>query len=288
MHDMWPVTGICHHARECDHFTKACGQCFFLQSKKDKDLSSKIVMRKKKCIFSYHHITFVACSQWLADKAKISGLSRNHHIISISNPIDVTQFKILDKAASRDKFGLPKDRKLLLFGAVNITDKRKGFDYLIDALDVLVSRHVHTELCVIVFGQVKPGFTDSMQIPIFKMGYMRNQNDMVALYNAVDLYVTPSLEENLPNTIMEAMACGTPCVGFNTGGIPEMIDHKQNGYVAAYKNAADLADGIQWVLHVADYNELSNHARKKVESTYSEAIVAKQYIEIYELLKKHQ
>jgi glycosyltransferase involved in cell wall biosynthesis len=70
-------------------------------------------------------------------------------------------------------------------------------------------------------------------------------------------------------------------VGFNTGGIPEMINHKQNGYVAEYKNSTDLADGIQWVLHAPNYDELSNKARKKVESTYSEIIVAKKYIELY-------
>ena len=281
MHDMWPCTGICHHARECDHFTKACGQCFFLQSKKDKDLSRKIFNQKKKLIFSNGNITFAGCSQWLANKAKISGLSKNHRITSIPNPIDITAFKVLDKQSAREKLKLPEDKKIILFGAANVTDKRKGFDYLIDALNKMVSRHLHTDICVVVFGQVKSGFTESMKIPLFTMGYMRNRDEIVALYNAVDLYVTPSLEENLPNTIMEAMACGTPCVGFHTGGIPEMIDHKQNGYVAEYKNSTDLADGMQWVLHVAGYDALSNNARKKVESTYSEAIVAKQYIELY-------
>jgi glycosyltransferase involved in cell wall biosynthesis len=108
------------------------------------------------------------------------------------------------------------------------------------------------------------------------------------LYNAADLFVIPSLEENLPNTIMESMSCGTPCVGFNVGGIPEMIDHKQNGYVAEYKNPKDLAEGINWVLNKANYNNLSSNARKKVESTYSEVIVAKQYIELYESLIKKQ
>ena len=287
MHDMWPCTGICHYTGECERFTKACGQCFFLQSKKTKDLSHQIFIQKKKFIFSNNNITFVGCSQWLADMAKISGLSKNHRITSIPNPIDTTAFKVLDKVSSREKFNLPIDKKILLFGAVNVTDKRKGIDYLLDALNKIVSRQLHAEICVVVFGQVKAGFIDSMKIPVYSMGYVRNQDDIVTLYNAVGLYVTPSMEDNLPNTIMEAMACGVPCVGFHTGGIPEMIDHKQNGYVAAYKNSTDLADGIQWVLHVADYGELSNNASKKVESNYSEAIVANQYIKLYNKLLQH-
>ena len=107
---------------------------------------------------------------------------------------------------------------------------------------------------------------------------------MIDLYNAVDLFVIPSMEDNLPNTIMEAMACGTPCVGFDVGGIPEMIDHRQNGYVAEYKNADDLANGIRWILEEADLEILSTNARKKVEQSYSEEIVAKQHITLYNSL----
>jgi glycosyltransferase involved in cell wall biosynthesis len=214
----------------------------------------------------------------------MSGLSKNHHIVSIPNPIDIKIFNVLDKSASREKLGLPKDKQLLLFGAANVSDKRKGIDYLVDALNELVSQHLLPDLCLVVFGQIKSGFIDSLKIPIYIMGYLRNIDEIVALYNAVDLYVTPSLEENLPNTIMEAMACGTPCVGFNVGGIPEMIDHKQTGYVAEYMNARDLAEGINWVLSEANYSELSMNARKKVELTYSEDIVAKQYIALYKSL----
>ena len=99
------------------------------------------------------------------------------------------------------------------------------------------------------------------------------------IYNAADVFLLPSLSENLPNTIMEAMACGTPCVGFEVGGIPEMIDHKQNGYVARYKDAADLAEGIRYVLD--NREELGRNAREKVMREYREEIVAKKYIEIY-------
>ena len=105
---------------------------------------------------------------------------------------------------------------------------------------------------------------------------------MAELYAVSDLFVTPSLQENLPNTLMEAMACGTPCVGFETGGIPEMIHHRINGYVAQYRNADDLARGIRWVLFEADYATLSENARQKVLSEYVEGRIANRYLKIYE------
>ena len=113
------------------------------------------------------------------------------------------------------------------------------------------------------------------------MNYVSNEKELVDIYNAVDLYVTPSLQDNLPNTIVEAMACGIPCVGFNVGGIPQMIDHLHNGYVAQYKSAEDLANGIRWTLTEGDYDTLSAEAYRKAITTYSENIVAGQYIKIY-------
>jgi len=115
---------------------------------------------------------------------------------------------------------------------------------------------------------------------VHPVSYVKDPEEMVRLYNTVDLYVTPSLQDNLPNTIVEAMACGIPCVGFNVGGIPEMIDHKRNGYVASYRNANDFARGIEWALQ-ADYESLSTAARQKALDTYSEEAVAKKYMDVY-------
>ena len=110
----------------------------------------------------------------------------------------------------------------------------------------------------------------------------------MALYNAVDMFITSSLEENLPNTIMESMACGTPCVGFEIGGIPEMIDHKINGYVANYKDANDLANGIRWVLEHEDRQAFSDACVKKAQENYREEIVTKKYLSLYyNLLDEH-
>jgi len=123
---------------------------------------------------------------------------------------------------------------------------------------------------------------NNIPLNYYVLGYLSDVHAIISAYNACDIFVIPSLEDNLPNTIMEAMACGTPCVGFNVGGIPEMIDHKKNGYVAEYKSAEDLANGIRWALSEADYNQLSQNARQKAVDCYSEEIVAKQYTTLYQ------
>ena len=120
-----------------------------------------------------------------------------------------------------------------------------------------------------------------LPLPVIPIDYVSDIATLIALYNAVHVFVLPSLSENLPNTIMEAMACGVPCVGFNVGGIPEEIDHRRNGYVARYRDAADLAKGIHWVLFEADYDQLATQAVKKVQANYSQQTVALQYIEVY-------
>ena len=107
---------------------------------------------------------------------------------------------------------------------------------------------------------------------------------MAMVYNAVDLYAIPSVQDNLPNTVVEAMACGIPCIGFNVGGIPEMIDHLHNGYIADYKNSSNFAEGIHWLLTEGDYAMLSNEALRKAQTTYSETSVADAHIAVYNQL----
>ena len=278
MHDMWPCTGICHHARDCEKFQMICESCFFLKSK-GKDLSTS-VFDKKLSLYKEANITFVGCSRWLSGKAKKSYLLRDKTVLSIPNPIDTEVYHPMDQDMTRELLGLPSGKRLLLFGALNVTVKRKGIDYLIEALRKIEKQDVE----LVVFGQAKDDIRGLFPVSIHSMGYLSDESKIVALYNAVDMFITSSLEENLPNTIMESMACGTPCVGFEIGGIPEMIDHKINGYVASYKDASDLANGIRWVLEHEDQQALSDACVKKVQENYTEEVVAKQYMALYKRL----
>ena len=282
MHDMWPFTGICHYAGECNKYTTQCNNCPILYKGNPNDLSYQTYLKKKK-MYQGAKITFVACSQWLESMAKKGVLIKEQQITNIPNAINTNLFKPRNKNVAREKLQLPLDKKLLLFGSVKISDKRKGIDYLVEACQILSTQYPDFSkyLGVVVFGKEAEQYASLFPFPIYSMDYVSNEKELVDIYNAVDLYVTPSLQDNLPNTIMEAMACGVPCVGFNVGGIPEMIDHLHNGYVAEYKSAEDFANGIYWMLTEGDYETLSEEASRKVILSYSEGAVAKRYIEVY-------
>ena len=276
MHDMWAFTGICHYAGDCNFYTHGCGNCPLLRHPSKYDLS-RTSYRKKTSTYSKGEINFVACSNWLKEMAIKSPLTLGHHVTSIPNPIDTEVYRPLNKNEIRDKLNLPIDKKIILFAAVKASDKRKGLDYLIEASNLL--KNYSEEILFLIAGNRSEEIENKFTLPVKSMGYV-SPKDMPLLYNAADLFVSPSLQDNLPNTIMESMSCGTPCIGFNIGGIPQMIDHQTNGYVSEYRNSKDLAEGILWSLFETNTN-LGQNARKKVIENYSNEIIAKQYIEIY-------
>jgi glycosyltransferase involved in cell wall biosynthesis len=204
-------------------------------------------------------------------------------IISIPNPINMNLFCPHDKSAARKKCDLPGGKKIILFGSVKLSDTRKGISYFIESCKLLKKKYPDfcQNLVVAVVGGNAEPLLDLFPMPVYPLGLIRDEHHMVDVYNAVDLFVTPSLEDNLPNTIMESMACAVPCVGFDVGGIPEMIDHLHNGYVARYKDADDFANGIHWALDDANYSTLSEMCVHKVSANYSEGAVAMRYVELY-------
>ena len=290
MHDMWPCTGICHHARDCKGFHNECGPCFYLRSPKEKDLSHRVFLQKKQ-VYGTAPIRFVTCSLWLEGMVRQSSLTQGHDVCTIHNALDTSLFKPGDQQSARKRLGLPAEKQLILFGAVKPGDKRKVIDYFVEAYYLLATKHPawKEKVGIVVFGNKADELQPLLPFPVYSLGYIHSEREMVDVYNAVDLYTTPSLEENLPNTIAEAQACGTPCVGFRIGGIPEMIDHLENGYVAEYRQAEDFAQGIQWILDEADSDTLREKARQKAIAAYGEDHVAKKYIHLYEetLMKKH-
>ena len=283
MHDIWPATAICHYARGCKQFHTACHHCPLLpHGGGNNDLSAR-VWRKKVAILQDKSILFVACSKWLEGQAKQSALLKNQIVTSIPNPIDTRIFCKKDKKQARRAFGLPENKQLILFVSQRVTDERKGVNYFIEALQQFVTEHpaMKQNTGVIILGGHSAEVAARLPIPAYALGYVSDAEKIASVYNSADLFVLPSLEDNLPNTIMEAMACGIPCVGYRVGGIPEEIDHLKNGYVAAYKDVNDLARGIYWVLNEAEYDVLSTQAIEKVISSYSQKAVSLRYIEVY-------
>ena len=287
LHDMWAFTGGCHYAGACENYKNECANCHFLKNPKNPDLSTKVFQHKQKA-YKNTNITIVTCSQWLGRKAKESSLLADFNIISIPNPINTDLFKPQKQSILREKYGLHTNKKLILFAAANVSDKRKGIRYFIEAIQLLSTKHTESinNYELIVFGKSSKETLQEISLPVHSLGYLDNVQQIAEIYALSDLFILPSLEDNLPNTVMESLACGTPVVAFNTGGIPEMIDHKSNGYLADYKSSEDLANGILHILNADNYSSFRENARKKVEDNFSEQKVAKRYSDLYKTLNK--
>lgn len=283
MHDIWPATAICHLTLGCDHFKTACSRCPYLPGGgRANDLAAR-VWRRKQAVLDEGALSFVACSRWLEQEALQSALLSGQKITNIPNPIDTKVYNPGSRAEARRQLGLPQDMRLILFVSQRVTNRNKGMDYLVEACRQLVSQDAAhaAQTGVVILGGHAEEVAGQLPFPSFPLGYVSDERRIVSVYRAADVFVLPSLSENLPNTIMESMACGVPCIGFRVGGIPEMIDHQKNGYVAAYRDAGDLARGLHWVLFEADRDALSAAAVTKVHRCYSQQSVALKYTELY-------
>ena len=284
MHDQWPFTGICHYSGTCAKYQTGCHHCPLLLNGGGKhDLSDKVFRRKQQMLRGAH-IIFVACSHWLEGLARQSALLVGQEVTSIPNTINTNVFRPMEQSRARLRCNLPVDKKLLLFGSLKATDPRKGIDYLVEACRILEEKHpgLAAQTGIVVVGNRANQIRDLFPFPVYAIDYVSDEKRMAQLYNAADAFVTPSLEDNLPNTIVEAQSCGVPCVGFNIGGIPEMIDHLKNGYLAEARNAEDLAEGIRFVLEAENRAALSAHAVHSALSRYGETHVASKYIAAYQ------
>ncbi len=283
LHDMWPATGLCHLTRDCDHYRDGCGHCPYLPASRGADLSARVFRRKQRLLRG-RTVFFVACSKWLAAQARTSRLLLGQKVTVIPNPIDTHTFRPGNRDEARQRLGLPADKHVILFVAYRATTAMKGMDYLVEACRKMVEERPgsRTDTAVVILGGHAAEYEQRFQMPVFPMGYVTDTRTIVDAYRAADVFVLPSLSENLPNTIMEAMACGVPCVAFRTGGIPEEIDHLKNGYVAKYKDSGDLARGITWTLCEADRDALARSAVHKVATEYSQRAVAMRYIDLYQ------
>ncbi|MCD8317739.1 MAG: glycosyltransferase family 4 protein [Paraprevotella sp.] len=283
MHDQWPFTGICHYSGTCTKYRTECHHCPMLAGGgSSHDLSAKVFRRKQNMLHGAH-IIFVACSRWLEGLARQSSLLVGQEVTSIPNTINTNVFHPMEHMQMRLQCDLPIDKKLLLFGSLKATDPRKGIDYLVEACRLLKEKHAElaAQIGIVVVGNRADQIRSLFPFPVYAIDYVGNEKQMARLYNTADAYVTPSLEDNLPNTIVEALSCGIPCVGFNVGGIPEMIEHRKNGYLAEACNAEDLAEGIRFVLEAPAPEDLSAQAVHSALAKYGENNIASKYIAVY-------
>ena len=283
LHDMWPFTGGCHYDDECGKFQQSCGNCPILHSEQERDLSRRIWKRKQKS-WEGVPIVVVATSHWLADMARSSSLFRDQRIEVIPNGIDTEIYKPNNKEAARAAYNLPQDKHLILFSAFSATtDKRKGNQFLMQALEKMSQAGWGSKTELLLIGATRPENPSDIGMKVHYMGRLHDEISQVLLYSAADVVVAPSMQENLSNTVMESLACGTPVVAFDIGGMPDMIDHQINGYLASPFEPNDLADGMMWVLENKDRHDmLSRRARETVAERYALKAVANRYLELYQ------
>lgn len=275
LHDMWAFTGGEHYT-ESDSYQHEAGNSEMLKNPGPNDLSHLLWKKKKE---AYQRLDFVTCSHWLKSLAKSSSLLKDFSVEAIPNPIDIHFFS--KKELKVRKYS--EESKLnILFGAFNISDPRKGFKYLVEALSSFPSE-ILDQLNMLVVGKSEGIESYKLKLSYSLLGPM-NPADMPDLYSESDLMIVPSLQDNLPNTIMEAMACSCPVIAFNTGGIPEMIEDEVTGYLAEKASVNSLKDTIQKFLDNPNKNEMGEAARKRVEERYAEEVVAKEYLDHYKKL----
>jgi glycosyltransferase involved in cell wall biosynthesis len=259
MHDMFPITGGCHHSLGCEGYSEECRECPLVNSS-CKGIAEKQLKAKLKHWKKYSNLTFVTPSTWLADCVRKSALAQGHKVHVMPNVIDTEIFKPLS-FSTKEMLGLDPNKKAILFSADLSGSIYKGSQYTIDCLKMLNPDKYEG----LVIGNMPKGLQAVVPIKITATGYLMDSLSLVVAYNACDTFIISSIAENYPNVVMEAMACGKPCVGFDTGGIKDFIKHKKNGYLVPDKTSDGLLAGLDYLFGNDElYLELARNARQQI------------------------
>ncbi len=281
LHDMNPFTGGCHFNSGCTRFRNGCGSCPQLNSPNPHDLSARSFETKRNALRK-HNLHIVAPSQWMLDQAKRSPLWPQQTLFSkINYGINVRQFHPIDRILAKTQLGLDPAATVVGFGADNVANPRKGFA----SLKLAIDRCARTEngLHGLVFGNGQIKVDELAFEKTTQLGFIDNVERQVLAYAACDFFVAPSLEDNQPQMIIEAMACGLPVIGFASGGIPEMIDDGIEGLLVDQGNVSGLAKAIEWLAVNRDSRELmGRRARMRAINHHDDEQQAKMYSRIYE------
>ncbi len=279
LHDMWNITGGCHHSFTCEKYkTEGCNNCPMFPAEKKNDLSAKEFNKKLKLYSKYNNLYFVSPSHWLYNCAKESLLTKDKPVFYIPNILDNTVFKPIDKTVAKQVLNIKSDETVIAFGAISVNSPYKGWVYLQKALELLKQDGTVKNISVLIFGSAyNKEIADAIPFKTRFMGYLLDEYSTALVYNAADVFIAPSLAEAFGYVVMEALSCGTPVVGFNVGGIPDMVHHKENGYLAKYKDATDVCEGIKFCLH--------NNLKGYMLPDFKPELIVKKHLELFDYIK---
>ena len=285
-HDSNAFTGGCHVRYSCENYHKECGFCPLLKASGKDDLSHKTWLRKKKA-YSELNCHIVAPSRWMANSVKLSSLMGFREVVVIPNTIETAVFKPYVKSEAKKILKISPEKFVLMSGFMpSKNDKHKGTSYLIDALQDLANRPGidRDNIELVIFGNKENAVIPELPFKTTFLGTIANDEHLAKCYSAADVFITASLEDNLPNTVMESLACATPVVAFKTGGIPDMVRHLENGYLAEYESSEDLATGIEWLYHDENAADIQKEARRTILTKFSEQVIAEKHLLLYQSL----
>jgi glycosyltransferase involved in cell wall biosynthesis len=279
LHDMWAFCGAEHLAwdeRWCTGYSREN------RPPHESGFDLNRWTWRRKCNHWHQPIHIISPSHWLADCVRRSALMSDWPVKIIPNPIDTARWSPIPQRLARELLQLPADVPLMLFGAMGGTTAfHKGFDLLVGALENLRGNPSMARLELVVFGQLAPMTPLVQGLSTHYVGHLYDDLTLRTLYSAADVMVVPSRQEAFGQTASEAHACGTPVVAFNTGGLPDIVEHQHTGYLAKAFDIEDLAFGIEWVLSHRKVNRLGELARQRAVAHFDQKVVAKQYQQFY-------
>jgi glycosyltransferase involved in cell wall biosynthesis len=289
LHDQWAFTGGCHYTAGCERYREDCAVCPQLAD--DPFDLTAAVLKDRLGYFKNGNLTIVTPSRWMAGCARESRLFKDLRVEVIPNSLETDFFRPLPKSEAKMKLGLKPEMITVLFGATDVKEKRKGFQTLLSAIRCCSGDPRVQELTaagrfkILCFGS--PG--DDLQavgIPVVPLGFLDTEEKIRLVYAASDLFILPSLQDNLPNTVLEAMSCGTPVIGSKVGGIPDMIQDGVSGYLVEPNDSQELAETIVSVIfETGRLERMGRSCRQQVEAEYKLSTQAKRYLALYQELR---
>jgi glycosyltransferase involved in cell wall biosynthesis len=284
LHDMWPFTGGCHYAGQCEAYRDSCGSCPQLGSRRTYDLS-RLLVRSKRHAFGKLPLVVVCPTSWLADRARESFVFRGADIRVIPNGVDVEVFRPLEQSLARDLLRLSPTAKYVLMAAIKgLEDPRKGGPFLLEAMRSIRNKYPEQDIRLLVLGSKFSNQAAHAGIDIHFAGHVHDDAAVALYYGAADVVAIPSTSEVLPNVAVESMACGRPCVTFAIGGMTEVVTSGETGFVVpAFSSDAFALALTDCILNPSTWLDMSKKARGKALRDYDICETTRQYLDVYDL-----
>jgi glycosyltransferase involved in cell wall biosynthesis len=281
LHDMWSFTGHCAYSMECERWKNGCGKCPYPKTYPEIRIDNTYLEWKiKNWIYRNCSFTIVTPSKWLANLARESML-KDFPIHHIPYGIDTEEFKPLEYQQCRHILGIPNDINVMMYCAYSLIDPRKGGDELFKILDK-IPNSLKKNSMLLTIGNSAEGLSELIDIKTLNLGFVGGDKLKTIAYSSADLLIFPTIADNLPLTLQESMACGTPMISYDVGGVSELVRHGITGYLSKYKDRTDFCNGIKSLLEDKTLRDkLSHNCRTIALEEYGMELQIDRYIELY-------